>query len=542
MSRFIQKGFLKPSMVRMVSLSIVFLLLIGSIISVWWAFSRPTESQETVTQVSYMHRGQFDYKVYAYPGILYGTSPTSSPATEPNPTYYARLIDSIDVSFNYSFVPQEAVTSVTAEVEIRALVQDPGQWQKEIVLVPQTTRSGNFTIDFPLNVGELRQLASNISAEIGISAASIDVTLMADVHVVAQTDSGVVEDDFLQTTKLVPGGTMLEWERGLTRSQDGSYEGLDYQHRGEFSYEIHLKENILYGPITLTSPPPPPLPPEPELPVLLPKGLTYFPKIIDSMNASFSYDFSCSPAPRQASATVEVTEVLQYPGIWSKTFVLVPRTTKIGDFTVTFPVDIDELNEFADTVRDEIGMGAAQYDVTINVEVHMVAETDFGTINEVFTQSLSANLGLSTFTWGSSLDRSRGGSITETITIPKSVWPARGGALGGLLLVVLVGFFVVWKCMRVTPMPLTAVEAEAERAKKKHKDLIVDVDELPGAKAGDMVISLSSLDEVVKAADGLLKPVLHKAEPEKHTYCVIDGLIRYEYVSRWKPRSLGGSS
>ena len=46
-------------------------------------------------------------------------------------------------------------------------------------------------------------------------------------------------------------------------------------------------------------------------------------------------------------------------------------------------------------------------------------------------------------------------------------------------------------------------------SRRKHKDLIVDVDELPRAKVGDMVILLGSLDEVVKAADGLLKPCLY---------------------------------
>ena len=56
-------------------------------------------------------------------------------------------------------------------------------------------------------------------------------------------------------------------------------------------------------------------------------------------------------------------------------------------------------------------------------------------------------------------------------------------------------------------------------------------EELPEAKAREMVIQLSSLDELIKAVDGLLKPVLHKAEAHKHTYCVIDGLTRCEYIS-----------
>ena len=85
----------------------------------------------------------------------------------------------------------------------------------------------------------------------------------------------------------------------------------------------------------------------------------------------------------------------------------------------------------------------------------------------------------------------------------------------------------------MTPKPEKSlgIEEEAQRARKKHKDIVVDIDELPEAQAGQVVIQLSSLDELVKTADSLLKPVLHVSEPDKHTYCVIDGATRYKYTS-----------
>jgi len=99
----------------------------------------------------------------------------------------------------------------------------------------------------------------------------------------------------------------------------------------------------------------------------------------------------------------------------------------------------------------------------------------------------------------------------------------------GIIFILLV-YLIVMKIW-FKPEKLSSIEEEALRAKKTHKDVIVDIGELPEAKAREMVIQLSSLDELIKAADGLLKPVLHKAEAHKHTYCVIDGLTRYEYVS-----------
>ena len=45
-----------------------------------------------------------------------------------------------------------------------------------------------------------------------------------------------------------------------------------------------------------------------------------------------------------------------------------------------------------------------------------------------------------------------------------------------------------------------------------------------------MVIPIGPVDELVTTADALFKPVLHHAEADKHTYCIIDGGVRYLYV------------
>lgn len=67
----------------------------------------------------------------------------------------------------------------------------------------------------------------------------------------------------------------------------------------------------------------------------------------------------------------------------------------------------------------------------------------------------------------------------------------------------------------------------------KHEGLIVDVKELPDvAGSAITVISINSLDDLIATEENLLKPVLHKTEEEQHTYCVIDNMMKYEYVSK----------
>ncbi len=530
MNRFIWRAFVNSATVRMVTVGIVIVLLAGSIFGIWKASSLPTERQKTVTRVSYAHNGEFDYQVYANSGIIYGLPVMEE---EANLAYFRKIIDSIDVVFSYGFVPDGAVTGVTEIVEISALLENPGVWQKEVILVPETTKSGDFTVSFPLDLEALDELVDTIDEEIGIGTRSIDVTIVANVHTVAQTGSGVVEDDFVQTTKVTVGTGSLGWEPGLSQSQIGSSGGLSYEQKGEFSYAIHLMENSLYGAITLT---PPPVLTKPI--VALTTSPVYFTRLIDHVDGSFSYDFSCQPL-NQASATVKVTAILEHPGIWSREFDLVPETTEGGDFTVTFPIEFDQFLELANVIRDETGIGSASYDLTITADVHTVGETDYGTIDEVFSQSLTGTLGSTTLKWGNSLDQSQSGSITETVTVPVDTSRAVMWSRLALIFVVLFSFYVVLNYTKVKPVkptPASTAEAEARQARKKHKDIIIDVEKLPEAKAEEIVISLNSLNDLVKAADALLKPVLYKSEPEKHTYCVIDGLIRYEYVSYLQPQ------
>jgi hypothetical protein len=58
----------------------------------------------------------------------------------------------------------------------------------------------------------------------------------------------------------------------------------------------------------------------------------------------------------------------------------------------------------------------------------------------------------------------------------------------------------------------------------------VDVKELPEVKPTETIIPLTTLDDLVRIADDLVKPVLHQAEKGRHTYCVIDSGVRYLYV------------
>lgn len=78
-------------------------------------------------------------------------------------------------------------------------------------------------------------------------------------------------------------------------------------------------------------------------------------------------------------------------------------------------------------------------------------------------------------------------------------------------------------------LELSEIEKEAQQVAKKYKGIIIEIEELPIAKPSEVVVQLRSLEDLVKAAEGLLKPVLHRAGYEIHIYCVLDPPMRYEY-------------
>lgn len=301
---------------------------------------------------------------------------------------------------------------------------------------------------------------------------------------------------------------------------------LTYSQRGDFGYSAVLGNNTLYGNVTLTE--------KDTLSLLL--------RIADSIEGKFSYSFTSDPPIQQATHTVKVVSTLSNPDNWSKDIELVPEVIETGPFTVTYPIDTVQLLELAKVIEEQIGIQGNSYNLTIQATVRTTAQTDYGTIDELLTQTMSGTLQPTKLTWAKepSLSQTLYGSLQDTVTVPVDRGASRIGWCVALGIVLLLSVYIGWNYAQAKPLPLSAAEAEARRAMKKHEEILVDVENLPGAKPEDMILALSSsegmmvsvgsLEELVKVAETLLKPVLHKADTNRHIYWVIDGMTRYEYM------------
>ena len=497
-------------MVPRALLVVVLVIFLISLAGVFVAHALPDEVEEHVTLLEYTHNGKFDYLAYLKPSYLYGPPPEPLP---PNPKYPTRIIDSFNLTFSSRQPEGMSQTAV-----INAVLENPGIWQKEINLVPQATKTGSLLVKFSLDIDELNELIDNIAQEVGVLASSYNLTIVADVK------SGGGE--FTHTLPMELSKTLIEVDRNLSHSESG--------YDGKFDYVVNLKENSIYETSYLE---PPVIETQPSSRTIR-SGEVIISELVDRIYLTFSYGFESSKPVSQLTQEVQINAILENPNFWSKEVVLVPPTIKSGDFEVTFPLDLHQFTDLIEVIQAETGILVSSYKLNIKADVHTIAETDFGTIDEDFSQVMTSALGQGVLDWGKELESSKEGSIEESRVLPnpKKYLGLSVAEVSRLSIIIASIIFVLFLYLsvlylRFRPVGAPEIEEEARRAKKKYKDLIVDIEELPVAKAGETLISLSSLDDLATAAEELLKPVLHKAEEKRHIYCIIDGLTRYEYIS-----------
>jgi hypothetical protein len=525
----------------------------GSLFWVGLAFTMAKET-EAPALVNYQHEGVFDYTVYVKPSYLFGSPlPEATKGQATKRLYSTNIIEDIEVKFAYEFVAYSAITQVSSEANIVGIVTGPSGWKKEFPVSSISRAGTSLSMSFPLKLDEFDKAINIIEDELGIRPKAVeyeyteagelvevpatpepnayDLVIEARVDIKANTGAEWIKDSFVQPIDLEIDKGTLSWATNLNLSEkrfgDG---GVSYEHRGNFGYTIGLKPNSLYpADVTTLSSEPYVKPPV----VSRPAGESYFLKIIDLMEANFGYRFVCDKLVTNRTEEVQVTAVLNNPDEWTKTFTLVPKTDKSGDFTLSFPVDVVYFNDLANTIGQETGVPARTLELTIEANVHTRVDTEQGHIDEVYTHTLVGTLEGGTLTWDKELKKSEPGTIKGTSTVINPDVDRYRVLSPIMLVLVLLGFAFVMQNAGQARLP--ALEEDAQRAKKKYKGVISDVVKLPAVRAGETVITFNSLDELATAADAMLKPVLHLTETDKHTYCVIDGLIRYEYVSKLEP-------
>ena len=499
-------------MVNVVKLALLLVgvILLCSLIALAAGRFLPAEKTARVTVANYSHQGEFNYKGYSTSSLF--THQTAQPA----PVLFSQIIEEMEILFSYSG-PE------TEEAEMKVILEDGnGNWQKEI---PIETTAGS-TISFPLDLDEVVELGDTINEELGGRGGSYLLKILAEVRTGGEPFMAVLEGELDSST--------LKWgEDGFNKIERG-FPGEDDWREAAFGYKVKLKENELFGPITLER--------NPHVPsvVAVDPDFALFTDLVESLDIGFNYQFNCDAEINSLTEEVKIEMVTGEPERWREAFTLVPLTKKQGEFTINLPLDIGKLREMAESIDQQLGgRGAKEQEMTIFAQVHTVAETNYGTIDEVFNYQLKGKMG-ETIAWAVVEGREGGekglllikeGAITKEITEPNLVvQQLRKSSLIGLAVSfpIFCALAVLYWMRRAK---LSFLEKELERNRKKYGELISEVTDFPSTRKEEVTIGACSLEALVNISNNSLKPILLKVEPDKHTYYVIDGLVRYEYVS-----------
>lgn len=514
------------------------IVLVCSLIGVGVGLSLPSEKTKEVTLVNYSHQGEFSYKGYSTSNLF------TSETAQPNPTLFPQIIEEMEILFSSS--------GIEGDTNMKLILEDKNRaWQKEI---PVKT-AGSSSVSFPFNWKEIILLGETLNAELRgedlgklikpseeelaelseeelaelseLKEEKLKETLLGrgsvfQLKIIAETGRG--SNLLVVTLEGDLSSSALKWkEEGFNKIERGFPRDDDWR-QGAFGYRVKLKENELFGPITLER--------KPELPTVeaIAPDFTLFTNLVASLDVGFNYRFNANTQINSLEQKTEAWVVIEEPGRWKKTFTLSVPAKAQGEIALSFPFDIGGLQEMAAAVNKKIdGRGAKELEITIFTRVHTVARTDSGTIDEVFNHQLTGKIG-ETIEFGKDLISAKEGKITEIITefnpVTQQLQKTSFIVLGVSFVAFCVLAYFYWKRR---PAP-SFLKEELKRNRKKYKDLISEVTKLPATGEGETIIDTSSLEALVNISNNSLKPVLLKVEPEKHTYWVADGSTRYRYV------------
>jgi len=234
---------------------------------------------------------------------------------------------------------------------------------------------------------------------------------------------------------------------------------------------------------------------------------------------------------------VTVDAVIEAAGLWSKKFRLL-AAKKGGDFSLSFPLDVERYSGLLEAIRTETGVSADTYNLTIAVNVRAVADTTAGKIDAVFAQAMKGNFKGNVLEWDKELTATKPGAIKEIKVVPNpttylglSIIEVKilSIALSSIFFLSLV--FSALFLVTAKPTAMSETEKETLDIKKKYGERMAEATGQTLKSAGN-VIYLGSMEDLVTVADELGKPIIHQVSgptPKSHLYFVLDGATKYQY-------------
>jgi len=303
-----------------------------------------------------------------------------------------------------------------------------------------------------------------------------------------------------------------------------------YGHYGIYDYVAALKENTVYYNKSTLRPG---------------EGPLYL-AITDQVAITFNYTFQSS-LPANVTIQYYIDETLKTPK-WQRLLHRTNHTTTEQNEITSLDIPINsiplislsQVDGLVAKISQETGAYVSSYNVTVTTGLYVEARTLEGQINEAFTPTIAAIFNRGTAEGSvlliENLYQSKTGSATQTDIIPQD-WVINQQYFSYALSVVSFAGLVFAASWFVKTGPATPTKPEAliEEVIEPFKEIIIEIAKEPQTSEEQLssitTIPVKTLEDLVKVADALDKPILHvHKSPETHIFYVIDETTRYEHT------------
>lgn len=294
----------------------------------------------------------------------------------------------------------------------------------------------------------------------------------------------------------------------------------NYQHQGKLDYQVQIKPNSVFNEKTLGP------------------GESYYANLVEAIDAHCSYSYTADQ-PAKLTVFYMIVAVVEEPEVWAKEFPLVPETVVEGEgkeisFSKPFSFNLEKYEEFVNTVNHELGVYANNPQVNIEARINVVAETAEGQVRDELTPSMVIPLGVSEFKIAGTMAPQENGALKNSVLVPNP--GLRGKKVIATLVAVVLILLLVLFALRTESkktVPVSKIGRMIDKLWKQNGERLVRVGKDFVMPDQLIPISLPSIEDLIKVADELCKPIIFQETGANHgnpACYVIDGVTVYQHV------------
>jgi hypothetical protein len=281
-----------------------------------------------------------------------------------------------------------------------------------------------------------------------------------------------------------------------------------YENKGNISYNVFLKPNILYNDNSIG------------------EGNVYLTEFVDYINAVFNYEFK-GEKEADIKGNYDITAVAEgsigeketYKTIWKKEFELLPKTNfelRDKDFAIKkeIPIKYEEYNNFAKQVIQDSKFGL-QVKLLVSMNVNLKADTGQGIIEEKMSPTMIIPLNTSFFEITGELSKNKPGAIEGTKKIQVPVNKKKVIAYSSLLAILTAAllFLIFFTSVFTADDPFTK---SLNKIFKNYGDRLVALND-DAVVLNENISNVKSMEDLVKVSDEIGRPIVYK-----HSYNLKD--------------------